>query len=880
MRRRKSMLTDLDQDIRDHIERETQDNIDRGMPPEEARYAALRKFGNVTRVQEETREVWSFGWLEQLGQDVRYGLRQLRRNPGFAAVGVLTLALGIGANTAIFSLFDAMVLRLLPVQRPDELVLLEKLDPLTRDEDSFFTNPSWEQLRDQQDVFSGVVAWGAVPEEFDLAQGGAVQHANGLYTSGSYFATLGVRPSVGRLFNAADDRHGCAALAVLSYGFWQDHFGGEQSAVGKVLSLNHHPFQIIGVSAPGFYGTEVGYKFEVAVPVCAAPVLNVYRQLDERSGRWLRIIGRVKPGLSREQLRARLAVLSPQVTGLKQVLVSAPAANGISDLRVQFGKPLHILMAVVGMVLLIACANVASLLLARSAGRRKEIAVRRALGASRVRLIRQLLTECILLSATGALVGVLFARWGAALLVRYLTTAQHPVFLHLSLDSRVLGFTAASAALTGILFGVLPAFWSTRVSLAAAMKGSDRVGTERHGQLRTGQWIVSSQVALSLILLLAAGLLLRSFEKLATLDIGFDRNNVLLVNVNLKGTHVPLGQRLQTYQEIGDRLRVLPGVISASRSMITPIGGEGYAYGVRPDSSVALKGPADTGFTVFNFVSSGYLETLRIPLLAGRSFNDLDTKTGPPVAIVNQTLARRFYPNVNPVGRYFRVAESPRKLGPPVRIVGLMQDSNYDSLREEPYATVFAPITQIAPYTVIDEVEIFELRTAIPPSALAHSVECAVAGVNESISIELHTLTQQVSDAMVQERLLALLSAFFGVLALLLAMVGLYGTFSYLVTQRRVEFGIRMALGAQRGSILRLVMLDLIAVLAGGLVVGICVSLAATRVLQQMLFGLGPRDPLTMIAAGGILSAVALFAGYFPARRATKVDPMVALRYE
>ncbi len=385
--------------------------------------------------------------------------------------------------------------------------------------------------------------------------------------------------------------------------------------------------------------------------------------------------------------------------------------------------------------------------------------------------------------------GALFARWGAALLVRYLSTARNRVFLDLSLDSRILGFTAAIAVLTGILFGMLPAFRSTCVSLSAAMKGSDAVETERHERFHAGKWTVSLQVALSQVLLVAVGLFLHSFEKLATLDIGFDRNNVLLVNANLEATNVPPGQRLQTYTEIEQRLRALPGATSASRSLNTPLSGVGWTYyGIRPDSSVASTGHDEWAF--FNAISPEYFETLRIPLLAGRNFNDIDVKTAPQVAIVNQTFARNFYPNINPVGRYFRSDEPSGKPGPPSQNVGLSRDSNYLSVREETRPTVFLPITQLPGN---DGSENFENRTATPPGALAHLVERTIAGVNKGISVEFHTLNQQVNDSMVQERLLAMLSGFFGILALLLASAGLYGTFTYQVTQRQKEFGIRMA---------------------------------------------------------------------------------------
>jgi predicted permease len=547
----------------------------------------------------------------------------------------------------------------------------------------------------------------------------------------------------------------------------------------------------------------------------------------------------------------------------------------MSYLRDQFEQPLDILMAVVGLVLLIACANIASLMLARAAARHREIAVRQALGASRVRLIRQLLTECLTLSSGGAFLGILFAHWGAALLVRFISTSRDAVFLDLSLDGRVLGFTVAIAALTAILFGLLPALRSTRVSLTSAMKGSQMVDGEHPVRLGARQWIVASQVAFSLLLLVAAGLLLRSFAKLATLDVGFDRDNVLLVKADLHVAKVVPDQQLATFEAIEDRLRVLPGVISVGRSLMTPFEGGAWSQPIRTDSPQPLAG-VDME-TWFNSVSPGYLATLRTPLLTGRNFTSSDTKTSQAVAVVNQTFARRFLPNLNPIGRTFRIESSSGQPGPPVRIVGLMRDSKYEYGREHTHPTAYFPVTTAPEHF---EAESFELRTAVPPSALISPIQAAVAGVNKAIPLEFRTLAQQVNDTMIQERLLALLSAFFGGLAMLLAMIGLYGTFNYLVTQRQTEVGIRMALGAGRSSMLKLVMRDLIAVLALGLVAGVAISLAATRVLQQMLFGLDPRDAVTMISAVTALSVAACVAGYLPARRATKVDPMVALRYE
>ena len=893
MSRRKRMMEDLDQDIRDFIERETQDNIERGMPPEEARYAALRNFGNVTRVKEETREVWSMVWLERFWQDFRFGLRQLRRSPGFTAVAVITLALGIGANAAIFALMDAVILRRLPVEKPGELFQVQILDT---DEGggeggSAFSNPLWEQLRDRQDVFSRAFAWGDF-DKFELDPGGTTRAVNGIWVSGGFFSALGLHPVAGRLIADSDERRGCPAVAVLSYGFWQERYGGAKSTIGSTLSVGRRPFEVIGVAPPGFFGLEVGGKFDVATPICAIAIFGGEQpRLDSNNYVWLNIGGRINSKVSRAQRTTRLRMLSTRLfvppnasaeerqAAMKKTLQIIPAATGISILRGQFNQPLEILMAVVGLVLLIACANLASLTLARGAARHKEIAVRQALGASRTRLIRQLLTECVLLSSAGALLGVLLARWTAALLVRIISTAQNAVFLDLSLDTRTLGFVLGIATLTSLLIGLLPALRSTRVSLSSAMKGSQSPEASRDWGFRGRQWIVGSQVALSLLLLVGAGLLLRSFVKLVTLDIGFNRNNVLLVGTDLKTANVPPDRRRATYNEIESRLSALPGVLSVGRSAFTPISGilamdSVSSEWTKPSTSPkGINDPThDTEAPVyFNFISPGYVPTLRTPLLAGRNFTSADMGSSHAVAIVNQTFARRFFPGLNPIGKIFQRNK-------PFEVVGLIEDSKYYSLREEARAIAFYPISELSRDLPVGET--YELLTAVPPSRLVLPVRAAVAGVSSAIPLEFHTLAEQVNGSLVQERLLALLSGFFGTLALLLAMIGLYGTFNYLVTQRQTEFGIRMALGAMPGSILGLVMRDLVAVLAGGLAAGILISLAATRVLQQILFGLGPRDTTTMLMAAALLSAVALMAGYLPARRATKADPMVALRYE
>lgn len=888
--RRNAVESEADAELRFHFDQYVEKYIKSGLTREDALRRARIEFGGHEQLKEEIRDARGVNLIETLFQDIRYALRILGRTPVVTGVAILSLALGIGANTAIFSLIDTVMLRLLPVQRPEELVQLKRANVSGGGEGTpSFTNPLWEQIRDHQDVFSGVFAWGG--DRFDLSQGGAVQDANGIFASGDYFDTLGVRPAAGRLLSRADDTRGCQAVAVLSYGFWQDHFGLSPSAIGSTIFLSNHPFQIVGVSSAGFNGVEVGSKFDMAVPICAADVFDGKdSRLDHRSWWWLNIMGRVKPGISQDQLKARLGVLSPQIFAgalpknydekgqarfLKLTLVADPAGTGISWVRRQFKQPLNILMGVVCLVLLIACANIASLMLARSAARQKEIAVRKALGASRARLIRQLLTECVLLSTMGALLGVVFARWGSSLLVRYISTKSDNIFLDLTFDWRVLSFTAAVALFTGLLFGVLPAFRSTRVSLTSAMKGSQTADAESRTKFRPGKWIVASQVALSLVLLVASGLFLRSLVKLVTMDIGFDRNNVLLVGANLHTAKIAIEQQTAMFEEIEVRLRNLPGVVSAGRSVITPVSNRIWNNVLQVDTPNPPKG--DDAVAFFNFISSGYFETLRTPLLAGRNFNGSDTKTSVQVAIVNETLARKFYAKENPVGKFFRVEPEPGKTAVPIQIVGLIKDSKYESLREENSATAYFPINQITEHA---EGQAFELRTAVRPSVLIPAVQEAVASVSKAIPLEFHTLAEQVDDSLVQERLLATLSTFFGALALLLAMIGLYGALSYLVAQRQPEFGIRMALGASRGSILRLVMRDVVIVLAGGLAAGVCLALITVGVLQKMLFGLAPHDTFTFIASIGLLSAVAMVAGYLPARRAMRIDPMAALRYE
>ncbi len=558
---------------------------------------------------------------------------------------------------------------------------------------------------------------------------------------------------------------------------------------------------------------------------------------------------------------------------LRTSLTAVPAGSGTSfTLREQFRQPLTILMAVVGVVLLIACANVAALLLARAAAQNREMAVRLALGATRARLIRQLLNYSMMLSLAGAAAGVLLAHWGTSLLVRCISTRWDHVFFDLTPDWRILGFTAAVALVTGVLFGILPALRSTRVPLADAMRGRTFSQTERRSPLR--KWIVASQIALSLVLLVTAGLFLRSFAKLVWLNPGFEKQNVLLVTSNLRITSIKPEQFLATFDEIQSRLSALPGVVAVGRSEDLPLSGRYSANYVYADTPNAPARDDAVSYMIFN--SPGYFAAMRMALMAGRDFAPLDTNTAPAVAIVNPAFARKFFSSLNPVGHVIRIDKS-GKPGPPIQVVGIVADADYRSLRENRPPTVYFPLAQ---FPEREGQDIFEIRTATRPAGLISAVENAVAGVSREIPLEFNTLEQVVGDAMVQERLLAMLSAFFGAVALLLAMIGLYGTISYHVALRRGEFGIRMALGARGGSILRLVLREVAIILLMGEAAGIGISLVAAGALRKLLFGLGPHDAGTMVAAAAVLSVLALVAGYLPARQATKVDPVVALRYE
>jgi putative ABC transport system permease protein len=872
---------DLDAELRAHLEMSANDARARGESPEAARLAALREFGNRDLVKETTRDIWGRNPFHGITDDLRAGLRTFRHNPAFAAIMILTLALGIGANTAIFSLIDAVMLRSLPVSHPEQLVRVR-----TSADDNTLTNPLWEQLRDHQDVFSGLLAYSQA--RFNLAAGGEAHYITGDWVSGEFFSTLGVGTAIGRTFTAADDRRGCAPTTVLGYDFWQRQYGGDAEILRRSILLNGHPFQILGVGRAGFTGVDVGRAADVYVPICADPILRgAGSYLDQRLSWWLTIIGRPKPGIPAAQFGARLKTLSPPIFEAAvpsiwlpkdqrefaaRKLETVPAANGISFLRREYRDALLILMAVVGLLLLIACANVANLLLARAAARQREIAVRMALGAGRWRLMRQLLMESALFAAAGAVLGALFAQWGSHLLVGFLSSTADQVFLDLAMDSRVFVFTVGVSAAAVLLFGLAPALRGTRVDPQAAMKVSARGVAEGQSRFSLGKALVSAQVAVSLVLVVGAALLLSTFRNLATLDAGFDRDRVLTIRTDLRNANYPKERLEPGFEEMRQRLASIPGVLSASFSNTTPISGSTQNIPVTVDGFTPQS--MRDSWMWLNYVSPGFFETLGTPLLAGRDFDRRDTADSAKVAIVNQTAARKFFHTANPVGLYYRT-------GYPVKdqlveIVGVVKDATYNKLGEEQRSIAYLPSTQdvVGPYIT------FELRAAGPPASLAPAARAAIEKVNPAIVLEFRTLSVQVAESLARERLLATLSGFFGGLALLLAAVGLYGVISHNMARRRCEIGIRMALGAERRRILRMAMGDVALVVGVGLAAGLGASLAVTRYIASFLYGVTATDPRTLAAAVLFFGAVAAIAGYVPARRASRLDPMNALREE
>lgn len=827
--------------------------------------------------------------LNGLARDIRSALRLLRQTPVVSAVALVSLALGIGANVAIFSLVNALIVKALPVQDPAHLVQIQFTDRSGRPSTSL-TNPQWEYIRDHQEVFSGVFATSSA--RFDLNAGGEMRPADAIWASARYFDVLGVSPVLGRGFTDEDDRRGGGPngpVVVLGYGFWQREFGGDPAVLGRTLTLDGHAFTIVGVMPPAFFGTTVGRTFDVIVPIGAEPVIRgVDSWLDRRSTWWLTLVGRLAPGATRAQAETGLRALVPamreatmpqdwrpqdQDDYLTEPLVLAPAGTGVSSLRARYARPLYVLLGIVALVLLIACANMANLLLAQSSARRRELAVRLSLGASRARLVRQLLVESLLLSGAGAAAGLAVAVWGSRLIVAMLSTRTVPVHIDLSLDWRVFTFAAVVGVTTGVLFGVAPAVWSTRVQPAEALRDQARavIGSARPG---FGHALVALQVALSFVLVFGAMLFGRTLADLTTQDLGFDASRVLVAGVDLRRTGVGPDGRLALFERVQEAVGVAPALEAAALSFVTPVSNATWNMRITVPGYTEPE-PGRDASSLFNAVGPDYFRALGTPLLAGRFFSARDSGRSPGVAIVNQAFATKYFGTENPVGRAFDLdgySDLPTRH---LEVVGLVADSAYRSLRDPLPPTMFTPVAQ-EPRLRSDARLV--IRTAGEPASARATVLAAIATVDDDIVVTLKPMAEDLNAAVLQERLVASLSAFFGVLALLLAALGLYGVMAYTVTRRTSEIGLRIALGAEPRRVQALVLVQVALITLAGLAAGVVAAIGSGRFVNALLFNLATNDVTMMVVSALALAAAAAVAGFVPACRASKVDPMVALR--
>ncbi|HLK66059.1 MAG TPA: ABC transporter permease [Bryobacteraceae bacterium] len=861
---------ELENEVSFHLEMLIEDNLRAGMKPAEARRAAMRSFGGVEVMKETYRELRTFGSIESLARDFRYALRAMHKSPGFTMVVVICLALGIGANTAIFSLIDAALLRMLPVAQPERLVIMRSVTQRGRQAITF-SYPAYAYLR-AHTRSAEIFAYDRIA--LNLSAGGFTDAPSGELVSDNFFAVLGVRPVIGRAIAPKDE-----ATAVISYRYWQSRFHGDPEMVGRTLALNGLPFTVIGIAPPEFFGVEVGSSPDVYVPLTMCDRLSPGPpRLELSNSFWLQTMARLAPGATPTQAKAEMDViyyqsLTDQVRSLrpgtldflrKRQIEIAEGAKGQSRLRRDFGTPLVVLMTVVGLVLLIACANVANLLLSRAAVRRKEIAVRLALGAGRARLMRQFLTESITLSIAGGLLGLLFANWSAGALSGFLSKS----FLDVAPNAHVFAFTLAISLLTGLIFGCAPALQATRPDVIPALKNETAVATS--GKLLTlGRLLVVGQVAISMLLLIGAGLFIRTLANLRNVDMGFRTGQILLVSLNPGLSRYTPERTLAFYDQLLDKVRALPGVGSAALADMPLLGGA-HVDGLSVEGHTARQGE-DLGVSV-KTVSPRFFETMGIPLHLGRDFSELDRISAQKVAIINESIAREFFDGGNPIGRHIGLG------GPTdMEIVGVIADTKYNGIRDPIPNTIYLPAGQGETLSAARTLHV----SALTDSAnLAAAVRHEIQALDPNLPAKIVRFSDLVDERLVQERLVATLSGFFGALALLLAAVGLYGVMAYAVQRRTREIGIRMSMGAERSQVLWMVAREAFGLIIAGVVLGLPVALAASRLVSSMLFGLTVTDPSTIVAATLLLLIAGQLAAFLPAYRASRVDPMVALRYE
>jgi predicted permease len=862
---------ELEEELRLHLEMAADDERRRGNSMVDARRAAAIRFGAVAQGMEAVRDQGGLPWLSDLARDLRYGLRALRRNPMFASVAVLTLALGIGANTAIFSLADAVLLRMLPVSEPQDLVVLRQRGPSG---DIYpFTSAAALDLAESHDVLAGLAAFRPWPGTH-VRVSGETELALIQLVTGNYHAVLGISAAVGRTLSEQDRK----PVAVISHRYWQRRFAGDPNVVGRLLEMHQRAFTIVGVTPPEFFGTQPGRDVDVTVPLAAQTVKM------PPNARWLYLVGRLAPGVSREQARSALGVRWTHLAGAPSSPARPPVtleldsgAQGLNELRRQFSLPLRILMATVAVVLLLACANLAGLLLVRSSARQQEIAIRLSLGAARGRIVRQLLAESALLAAAGGAAGLALAYWLTRLLLAMMSRGRGAILLDVAPNARTFAFAAAITMATAALFGLLPALGASRTNVQPGLKRSASGADSARNTW--GRAMVAGQVALLVLLLTSAGLFARTLQKLRAVDAGFNQDQVLVVSVSAGPTPREGGPRA-LYEELLARFSALPAVRSVSMSMDTPpLGGLSMAAGIALPGRPADRDDAPPVY--HNFVSPRFFETMGVPVLAGRDFEPSDDERAPRRVVISESVARRYFHGEDPLGRELLIGGPGSPGGVPASIVGVAKDVRYTSLRADAPLMIYRCSRQ----EINAPANTFLIRTSTKAQALAPFLRAEVRAAAPALPPpSVVSLEDHVAAVLVEERMLAALSSAIGVLAAVLAAVGIYGMVASAVVRRQREIGIRMALGALPGQVARIVVSDAFRIVAGGLAIGVPAALgaalAARSLLTGVLFELSPTDPLVLWGSTAAILLIASLAAYLPTRRAARIDPVASLKYE
>ncbi len=893
MFRLRKVEAEFDEEIEAHIELLAERFERQGMTADEARYAARRQFGGLSQMRENLRERRGFPLIESVVQDARYVFRQLRKSPVFTASAVLTLALGIGANTAIFSLVNQLILRLLPIKDPGRVVELAGRGSHYGSNygHNMLSYPVYQDIRDRNQVFSSMMCRRA--EDLTIGVASQSEVRSGELVSGNYFAMLGLHPFIGRLFTASDDLHQDAhPVAVLSHAYWMS-LGGDRHIVGRTIHVDNYPMTVVGVAQPGFDGLEPGLPTEIFVPVTMTSAILADRDfahLYDRRQRWLNVYGRLKPGVTMQMAQAGLQPLFHQILDsevrqpafrgatsygkaqfLKMWLNVVPGSQGNTELRQTFEKPLWVLMGVAGLVLMITCANLASLMIARALVRQREISVRLALGASRFRMMRQLLTESMLLAILGGVAGIGVAVPIVRGLVAFLPPNVGGYTISTSPDLRMLGFSSAVALLTGILFGLAPALQATRPNITTTLKDQATGFAGNAAQASFRKILVSAQVSLSLLLLIGAGLFVRSLGNLRSLNPGFHTQNVVQFKLSsLHSIGYDDAHATAFYRLLKERLRSLPGVGSVGLASIALLSGDDWENGMTIAGHQAKPGEDTDAF--MNAVTPGYFQTLGMHFLSGRDFTRSD---GRKVAVVNQRFAAKYFGSRSAVGRYIGRGADP---GTPtdIEIVGVVNDTYYESLQQKVSRQVYLCANQ----GFLDNGTVY-VSTADNPRALFGRLRSVVRSIDAKLPILfMKTVRQQIDESLVTERMVATLSTGFSVLATALAVIGLYGVMSYMVARRAREIAIRIALGAMKGSVVWLVMREVLLLVSVGIFIALPLAFGLAHLVQAQLYGIQPADPLSIICATVLLAAVASLAGYIPARRAASYDPIQVLRHE